>query len=340
LGNPEPALLSVEDVPGDQGGKVRIRWAASYLDSLPLIEISSYGVWRQTTETVANAAVRRGSRMVFGLGSEDAAKPGVFLRMATATGYTYWEGLGTVLARGQTLYSFVAATLADSSGTGSADELYMVDAHASVGPYFWDTQAMSGHSVDNLAPAVPSGLQPDYSGATASLRWNRGPEQDLAGYRVYRGTIPNFVPSEAALIAQTSDTTYTDPAVGTYCYKVEAVDVHGNRSGAATATPPSITGIGGSTVTRPEFSAPHPNPAIRDSRFELRLPVASRVKVEIYDASGRVCRVLADGLVPAGENVLLWDLKDASGRSAPAGLYFARARGEGFDTRRRLVVIR
>ena len=57
LGNPEPLMTGASDVPSDQGGKVRIKWQPGYLDSLPVLEIASYGIWRQTTEQAMTAAL-------------------------------------------------------------------------------------------------------------------------------------------------------------------------------------------------------------------------------------------------------------------------------------------
>ena len=56
LGNPEPGIVSVRDVPGDQGGKVSLRFDASYLDADPWNLVASYWIWRQAPSSVAIAA--------------------------------------------------------------------------------------------------------------------------------------------------------------------------------------------------------------------------------------------------------------------------------------------
>src|SRR5215212_1405323 len=45
-GDPEPRILSVRDVPNDQGGQVRVRWNGSYRDLEPYSEIDQYAVDR------------------------------------------------------------------------------------------------------------------------------------------------------------------------------------------------------------------------------------------------------------------------------------------------------
>jgi flagellar hook assembly protein FlgD len=57
--------------------------------------------------------------------------------------------------------------------------------------------------------------------------------------------------------------------------------------------------------------------------MELRLPVAASVDLSVYDASGRRVATLMHSELPAGRSVVTWDGREKSGRTAPAGLYFA-----------------
>lgn len=340
LGNPEPLMTGASDVPSDQGGKVRIKWQPGYLDSLPVLEIASYGIWRQTTEQAMTAALGKSAAAAQSLAGATDDVLGRFKTTGSGATITYWEGLGSIPARGQNLYSFVASTLADSGSAGVADETYMVDAHAQFGGYFWTTANATAHSVDNLPPNAPVGFAGVYAGATTRVHWKPNTERDLAGYRLYRGTDPHFVPEAANMIAQLTDTAYTDVGGGAGCYKLEAVDTHGNRSAAMVVLPPAVAGVGGEGIERAAFSAPQPNPARRDARFQLMLPRPSRVTIGIFDATGRKVRQLLEGVVASGANALVWDLTDADGKPVPAGLYFAHAQTDGLEQRRRIVVVR
>ena len=62
LGNAEPVLARIADVPKDQGGKVQLTWRASYLDADPDYAVGSYSIWRSTTLAAAQRAVARGAR--------------------------------------------------------------------------------------------------------------------------------------------------------------------------------------------------------------------------------------------------------------------------------------
>jgi hypothetical protein len=62
LGSPEPSITRVKDLPGDQGGQLRLDWSASYLDADPLYGISAYWIWRQAPLSLATQAVANGAR--------------------------------------------------------------------------------------------------------------------------------------------------------------------------------------------------------------------------------------------------------------------------------------
>jgi hypothetical protein len=342
LGNPEPQFESARDVAADQGGKVRLRWYGSYADSLPFVEVSQYGVWRRITEeawTARETALRSAPAKQVAVASEDVTGQ---LRVERAgAAITYWEGVGTVPARGQSLYSYVVSTLADSTAAGSADETYMVDAQAQFGPYFWSAGTVTAHSVDNLPPQAPLGFTGSYSAAGVGLRWRRNTERDLAGYRVHRGADAQFVPGPATMVAQVMDTLFTDPHPVPSYYKVEAVDINGNRSAVAIVVPPAVADVDGRVdVQQLEFVPPQPNPARGSTMFHLRLPRSSRLQLRVHDAAGRVVRTMVDGVVSSGDARWVWDLKDDAGKGVAAGLYFVRAADGQEQRERRLVVIR
>ncbi|MEU1009110.1 PA14 domain-containing protein [Streptomyces sp. NPDC005890] len=98
--------------------------------------------------------------------------------------------------------------------------------------------------VDKVKPLVPTGTAVTYDSVTgkAKIGWSKSKEMDLAGYRVYR-RLAGY-PYEAAPLATTTATTYTDttlPATGdTYYYEVRAYDKAGNES-AGTADKPVTT---------------------------------------------------------------------------------------------------
>ena len=102
-----------------------------------------------------------------------------------------------------------------------------------------------------------------------------------------------------------------------------------------TSTPVAPPGVAPPLSVRllPAF----PNPFTAGVTIPLRLSRAVPVRVEVFDLSGRRVRVLANGLLPAGEQILGWDGEDSAGRPAPAGIYFYRLAAAGRLQVRKLV---
>ena len=83
---------------------------------------------------------------------------------------------------------------------------------------------------DTFPPAAPQGVRAIGAAQSIELTWERSPEPDLAGYRIYRATGAGAF-EKLADISQLP--TYSDRAVEsgkTYRYQVSALDQSGNES--------------------------------------------------------------------------------------------------------------
>jgi hypothetical protein len=339
LGDPAPAVVSVGDLPNDQGGRVRIRWTASYPDTEPSLQIGTYGIWRQVTGSAATTALARGARLAT---SDDAGRvmPGLFRTLRAADQVTWWEAVGTVAARGQPWYTFVAETFQDSTVAANPYMTFMVDAHAAYRPGYWDSEPDSGYSVDNLAPGTPALFTGQYASGTTTLHWQPNGEADMAGYRLYRGTTPDFAPGPGNLVAEPVDTGYVDVAGAPYYYKLCAVDVHGNASGHAVLLPSGVTGVYGPGPVALSLSLGSANPARGGATLRWALPAEGDARLVVYDLAGRVVRELASERAGAGEHVSAWDGRNGAGALAPAGMYVARLETQGRGLSVRFVLVR
>ncbi len=88
------------------------------------------------------------------------------------------------------------------------------------------------------------------------------------------------------------------------------------------------------------FAAPWPNPAHDVVRFEIGLPRAGEVTLEVFDLAGRRVRMLALGTRTAGAVGAEWDLTTDRGARVGAGVYLVRARFAGATAVRRVAVMR
>jgi flagellar hook assembly protein FlgD len=77
------------------------------------------------------------------------------------------------------------------------------------------------------------------------------------------------------------------------------------------------------------LAPPTPNPFGAETSLRFDVLEVGRRRLSIYDARGRRVRRLADETFVAGSHTLRWDGTDTSGRSVPAGVYYAVLEGGG-----------
>ena len=83
----------------------------------------------------------------------------------------------------------------------------------------------------------------------------------------------------------------------------------------------------------------YPNPMNPTTRIQFTNGVANgRVKVEIFDISGRLMRTLVDDRLPAGVHEVTWDGANLKGNPVPSGMYFYRMTADDFVSAKKLVV--
>jgi len=83
-----------------------------------------------------------------------------------------------------------------------------------------------------------------------------------------------------------------------------------------------------------------PNPATRGAAIAYELARPARVALRLFDASGRLLRVLVDGAQPGGGHQLVWDGRGADGASVAPGVYFFRLEADGVSGTQKLLVVR
>jgi hypothetical protein len=78
------------------------------------------------------------------------------------------------------------------------------------------------------------------------------------------------------------------------------------------------------TVAGARLMPARPNPFSHQVMIPLELTTESAVRLDIYDASGRLVRTLRDGSIAAGTENVIWDGKDSGSKPVRAGVYYAR----------------
>lgn len=344
-GYPYPAIHSILDVPGDQGGLVNLTWDASVRD--PLGEITHYTIWRALEAPAAMLMIGGGAMLLEGASEAVTGRSIPVIRRDMIGGAAYyWEMIDSHDAYYLEEYAKILPTAFDSSAVSDGYQYFQVIAHTSDPFVFWISAPDSGYSVDNLSPCPPLGLAgvQSYDPEGLTLTWNSNTELDLDCYNVYRGMSEGFIPDSGNLIASPCDTTAFDGGWrwdSGYCYKVSAVDVNGNESRYAVLCSEGITGGETPAVPDASFLAQNvPNPFNPATTISFGLLEAGRVSLRVYDAAGRLVRVLVGGPRPAGRYEVTWDGCDAAGRRAASGVYFYRITSGTFEKTRKMVLLR
>jgi hypothetical protein len=336
-----PRIRSVKDLPGDEGGRVKLEWFASSLDQPPAApsHIGSYLVFRDVPTEAARKALRAGmARLVEGDASASSGMRAL-LHTMDAAGEFFWEYLATVPAAGFSGYSYVAPTTLDSTSAGPAWTRFKLQARTTDGTAWFNSAPDSGKSVDNLAPQPPAPITVIVEADANALHWSPNHEADLSRYVLHRGSTADFIPGPFTFVGEVSDTTYRDRTTASAWYKLIAVDVHGNPSAASAVFAGRTTDAPGGPPERFALSA-FPNPSPGRTVLTLSLPSAGRVRVQVLDASGRRVARLADGMLAAGRWPLAWDGRDERGVAVPGGLYFALGETDAGRTVTRIALIR
>jgi M6 family metalloprotease-like protein len=84
----------------------------------------------------------------------------------------------------------------------------------------------------------------------------------------------------------------------------------------------------------------YPNPFNPRTTVRFTLGDAGHVTIAVYDVKGTLVRTLVDQALPGGEHTAEWDGNDAQGSSVSTGVYFTRMVTAGFETNRKMVLVK
>ncbi len=68
----------------------------------------------------------------------------------------------------------------------------------------------------------------------------------------------------------------------------------------------------------------YPNPFNPETQLVFNLPEAGQVRLAVYNLKGQLVKVLADEILPAGDNRIVWDGRNERGRLVSSGVYLVR----------------
>jgi hypothetical protein len=176
------------------------------------------------------------------------------------------------------------------------------------------------------------------------LRWRTAFESNHLGFHVHRSTGPEggYRRISVELIEPPGPYEFLDTDVSpgtTYFYRLEAVD----RSGQSEFYGPVFAAIGAVPSQDYSMAQNRPNPFVSERGttaigFTLGQRIAT--KLRIFDATGRLVRVLVDESLDAGPHAASWDGQNDGGTEVGSGIYYYRLEAGEFSESRALVKIR
>jgi len=336
LGAGAGSITSIKDVPNDQGKQVQIVWNQFPAENYP-DPVVNYLVLRQDSanmmagETISAASFKEMlSKVAEG-------------KRVTLNG-SVWTKVGEYKAIKQPMYSLVVPTLYDSTIIEGMKQTTFEVVGYTAANVVYASAAMSGYSVDNLAPAAPSGFALQSAVGGVNLLWNAPTDADFKYFAIYRGLSPNFNP-HGAPIATTVNTQYTDASVQsgrTYYYKLTAFDFSGNESNFSEEKSITITsvdeGVGIPTVYT--LRQNHPNPFNPSTTIRFELPEATHVKITIYNTLGMQVKTVINDERNPGYHSVEWDGKDEAGNTVASGIYLYKMEAGKFTATNKMILMK
>jgi hypothetical protein len=352
-----PEILSIDDVPGDEGGWLTIEWLSSVIDTLPDNPVDHYSVWHWRTEPAvlninSTDLISAPSEIPSGESNYNVPDPvapsgpeHIALQSELAEASYAWRLIGTVGADGSSSYMFTAESLHDSIASDTGWQKFIIVTHHQDDAIIYESVVDSGYSVDNLPPAAPQNLTATQQVVPDGLEltWQANTEPDLSHYELYRGTDPDFIPDSESFLDDYTETIAFDPEWrwdSCYWFKVFAMDTHGNMSPHSMIGPDQVTGTETETPLTWHLAQNTPNPFNPITNIQFTLAEAGEVNLSIYSASGYLVRNLIKEHREANVYSFLWDGRDDGGAQVASGVYFCKLTSGTFSQTRKMVFLK
>lgn len=331
-------IMSVQDVPNDQGGKVLVSWHASQNDQIQIPRpISQYVLWHKVDPDLGKIQMQNlinvPSVDEFNAYGARAQKNDVVL-IGSATSGDLWRFVVAVPAHPDWLeYSALAETWKDSTIVNGLYLNYYIVSAYDKSDCFVDSEIGSGYSVDNLAPEAPKNFQAQKNSNGVMLSWDTSEARDFKYYALYRN-------DKSEPICLTTEVSYLDTAVvinSNYNYRLTAFDFSGNEGRSAEIT------ILFTYVSDNQDPVPnkymvynnYPNPFNSITTIKFSLPITGRVTIKILNVHGQEITTLLNCEKSAGYHSVSWNADNNS-----SGVYFYTIETGSYKEMKKMALIK
>ena len=178
----------------------------------------------------------------------------------------------------------------------------------------------NGLKIRILSLCLPILWIPSVFSQEIEASWDKGPEPDIAGYKLYYGTESRRYRYCVAVGMETHYTISTLPESGDFYFAVTAVDTAGNESLFSDEA----------FLEDPFSSNPfvlmsnYPNPFNPETRIPYALRRTLHISLVVFDILGREVKILERGRIQPGRYEKTWDGTDMRGIPVANGIYICR----------------
>jgi hypothetical protein len=140
---------------------------------------------------------------------------------------------------------------------------------------------------------------------------------------------------------------YTYPGLGSFIditgllrYNYGEFKLEPRSDSDITIVVPCTAGVRDESGLTLKLSSAAPNPFNTGTEIRFTIPSKSRARLAVYDVSGRLVKVISDGVWEAGDHSLSWNGRDTHGARISSGVYFCRLTTPGRSLEQKMIVVR
>jgi len=194
-------------------------------------------------------------------------------------------------------------------------------------------------------PSPPNDVTELMSNGNLIISWNKNPEYNIAGYRVYHGgfsgySFPGFVDVGTDTFYVSSSLMITD-TIGVTAYDQKATGTNDQENGNEswfTTINNNVTKVNAHSGALPRLfslSQNYPNPFNPSTIISYQLPTNSLVTLKVYDILGRDIKTIINERQTGGPHSVTFDASNLA-----SGVYFYRLQAGEFVQTRKLVLMK
>ena len=197
--------------------------------------------------------------------------------------------------------------------------------------------SITGIVTSATSPDAPNGLGKNASGGYAvhgGLVYASDAAGQIAGFGLTDATgaytITGLAPGTYSLTMDSHDYLAASSTGASPTYDAGGIALPVTQNINTTADITSVQEpVSGAVPVAYTLDQNYPNPFNPSTQIRFSLPVASSVHLVVYNVLGQAVANLTDGVLPAGQHVVVWDGRNSVGAPVSTGVYFYRLQANG-----------